>query len=131
MAHLSISQLKSLKAKLLDRQRVLTEEIKAKRERTAAEGNEDAMGVVGDAGDESVMREITDLSLQEAGRDMEELQEIDAALRRMDDGDYGDCEECGGEIDFRRLEVQPTASRCVPCQSQHEKTYAHKNMPTM
>lgn len=131
MANLSSSQLKSLKAKLLDRQRVLTEEIKAKRERTAAEGNEDAIGVVGDAGDESVMREITDLSLQEAGRDMEELQEIDAALRRMDDGDYGDCEECGGEIEFRRLEVQPAASRCVPCQSQHEKTYAHKNTPTM
>lgn len=131
MANLSNSQLKSLKAKLLDRQRVLTEEIKAKRERTAAEGNDDAIGVVGDAGDESVMREITDLSLQEAGRDMEELQEIDAALRRMDDGAYGDCEECGGEIDFRRLEVQPTASRCVPCQSQHEKTYAHKNTPTM
>ena len=131
MANLSKSQLKSLKAKLLDRQRVLTEEIKAKRERTAAEGNEDAIGVVGDAGDESVMREITDLSLQEAGRDMEELQEIDAALRRMEDGDYGDCEECGGEIDFRRLEVQPTASRCLPCQAQHEKTYAHKNTPTM
>jgi DnaK suppressor protein len=131
MAHLSNSQLKSLKAKLLDRQRVLTEEIKAKRERTATEGNEDAIGVVGDAGDESVMREITDLSLQEAGRDMEELQEIDAALRRMDDGEYGDCEECAGEIDIRRLEVQPIASRCLPCQAQHEKTYAHKNTPTM
>ena len=131
MAHLSNAQLKSLKAGLLDRQRVLTDEIKAKRERTAAEGNEDAMGAVGDAGDESVMREMTDLSLQEAGRDMEELQEIDAALRRIADGDYGDCEECGGEIDFRRLEVQPTASRCLQCQAQHEKTYAHKSTPTL
>ena len=131
MANLSESQLETLKAKLLDRQRVLTDEIREKRERTAAEGNEDAIGVVGDAGDESVMREITDLSLQEAGRDMEELQEIDAALRRMDGGDYGDCEECGGEIDIRRLEVQPTASRCLPCQAQHEKTYAHKSTPTM
>lgn len=131
MPNLKDKQLETLKSKLLERQRILTEEIRGKRERTAVEGNEDAMAVVGDAGDESVMRELTDLALQEAGRDMEELQDIDAALHRMDDGTYGDCDECGGEIDYRRLEVQPTAFRCIACQAQHEKTYAHKNTPSM
>ena len=74
---------------------------------------------------------MTDLGIEEAGRDLEELQEIDAALRRIDEGVYGICEECGREIDQRRLEAQPTATRCIACQAQHEKTYAHKGTPTL
>jgi RNA polymerase-binding protein DksA len=131
MADLTKTQLKALRAKLLERQRVLTEEVKEKREQAAAEGNEDAQGGVGDAGDESVTRMITDLDLQEAGRDLDELREIDAALTRMDDGSYGKCVDCGLEIDYLRLEAQPTAVRCVLDQTQHEKTYAHKSTPTL
>jgi DnaK suppressor protein len=131
MPNLTDTQLESLKNKLLERQRVLTEEIREKRKSAAVEGNEDAIGVVGDAGDESVMREITDLELQEAGRDMEELRDIDAGLHRIEDRSYGDCEDCGVEIDFRRLDAQPTATRCIACQAQHEKTYAHRGTPTL
>jgi RNA polymerase-binding protein DksA len=101
------------------------------RAQAAAEGNEDAAGGPGDAGDESVVRMITDLHLQEAGRDMEELNDIDAALTRMDEGGYGDCDECGNEIGYPRLEVQPTALRCIACQAVHEKTYATKSTPTL
>ena len=131
MTNLTKPQLERFKKGLLERQRLLTEEVREKRERTAAEGNEDASGGVGDAGDESVMRMMTDLGLEEAGRDMEELQEIDASLKRIDEGTYGICEECGREIDQRRLEAQPTATRCIECQAQHEKTYAHKSTPTL
>ena len=131
MANLTKQQLERFKKGLFDRQQLLTEEVKEKRERTAAEGNEDASGGVGDAGDESVTRMMTDLGLEEAGRDLEELQGIDEALRRIDEGIYGICEECGREIDERRLEAQPTATRCIACQSQHEKTYAHKGTPTL
>jgi DnaK suppressor protein len=131
MANLTQDQLDRLRRGLLDRQDVLTQEVKEKRERTAEEGNEDAAGGVGDAGDESVTRMITDLDLAEAGRDMEELQQIEAALRRMDEGTYGICEECGQEIGYKRLEAQPTATRCIACQVQHEKTYAHKSTPTL
>lgn len=131
MENLTKHQLEQLKKGLLDRQQVLTDEVKEKRELTASEGNEDASGGVGDAGDESVTRMMTDIGIQEAGRDLEELQEIDAALRRIDEGGYGLCEECGREIDQRRLEAQPTAMRCIACQAQHEKTYAHKGTPTL
>ena len=131
MADLTKAQLEHLRAKLLERQRVLTEEVRQKREQAATEGNEDAAGGVGDAGDESVTRMIADLDISEAGRDLEELRDIDDALSRMDDGRYGKCDECGLEIDYRRLEAQPTAIRCVACQAQHEKTYAHKGTPTL
>ena len=41
--------------------------------------------------------------------------EIDAALKRMDDGTYGKCENCGQDIPFERLEARPTATLCVTC----------------
>ncbi len=131
MANLTTKQLDQLRQKLLDRQRVLTNEVKEKRAQAAADGNEDAMGVVGDAGDESVQRMITDLDIQEAGRDVEELNDIAAALSRLDDGSYGDCDECGQEIGFPRLEVQPTATRCIADQEKFEKTYAQRGTPTL
>lgn len=130
MANLTKQQLGRLKSALLDRQRTLTDEVREKREQTAVEANESTMGVA-DTGDESVIRMQADLDLQEAGRDLEELQQIDAALRRMDDGTYGECRECGTEIEFARLQAQPTAVRCLECQAQYEKTYATKSTPTL
>ena len=131
MPNVTDKQLQKLKQGLLERQRVLVGEVKDQRSQAAADGNEDAMGGVGDAGDESVVRMMTDLHLQEAGRDMEELNNIEASLQRIEDGSYGDCEECGNEIGYARLEVQPTATRCIHCQALHEKTYASKSTPTM
>lgn len=132
MANLTKTQLERLRKKLLDRQRVLIGEVREKREQAAAEGNEGGVNApVGDTGDESVMRMAADLDIQEAGRDMEELNDIDAALRRMDDGTYGTCDECGQEIGFARLEVQPTALRCIDDQEKFEKTYAQRGTPTL
>ena len=116
---------------MLDRQRVLVAEVKEQRSRTVEDGGEDVLGGVGDAGDESVQRMAVDLHLQEAGRDLEELRDIDAALQRMESGDYGECEQCGGDIAYARLEVQPIATRCIDCQSQYEKTHAAKSTPTL
>jgi RNA polymerase-binding protein DksA len=130
MADLTNDQLQQLRQKLLNRQRVLVAEVRAKREQ-AAEGNEDAIAPVGDAGDESVLRMATDLDLQEAGRDVQELNDIDAALRRMDDGGYGTCEECGQDIGYPRLNAQPTARRCIADQEKYERTYAHGTTPTL
>ena len=131
MANLTAKQLEKLKKGMLERQRTLTEEVHDQRSQAAADGNEDGIGGVGDAGDESVVRMMTDLHLQEAGRDLEELRDIDAALQRIETKDYGDCQECGNEIGLPRLEAQPTATRCVECQSLHEKTYASKSTPTL
>ena len=44
-----------------------------------------------------------------------DLQRIDAALRRIEDGEYGYCSECGEEIAEKRLAVDPMASLCIAC----------------
>ena len=48
------------------------------------------------------------------------LGEIDAALQRIEDGTYGTCVNCGGEIPVARLEAQPWASLCIDCKRQAE-----------
>ena len=45
------------------------------------------------------------------------LVEIDAALARVDDGTYGQCEACGKAIPAARLEVVPEATLCVSCKT--------------
>jgi DnaK suppressor protein len=44
-----------------------------------------------------------------------ELSRIDAALRRIDEDEYGYCQKCGEEIAEKRLAVDPAASFCVDC----------------
>ena len=43
------------------------------------------------------------------------LQDIIEALRRMDDGAYGICENCRQEIDIERLKANPSAKTCIKC----------------
>ena len=49
-----------------------------------------------------------------------ELSAVRAALQRIEDGHYGDCEACGDPINPRRLELDPTARLCVDCASAAE-----------
>ncbi|GGO05591.1 hypothetical protein GCM10010116_10950 [Microbispora rosea subsp. aerata] len=44
-----------------------------------------------------------------------------AALRRIDDGGYGRCVDCGTSVPEGRLEARPEAARCVPCQARAER----------
>jgi RNA polymerase-binding protein DksA len=48
------------------------------------------------------------------------LSEIDAALKRIDDGTYGTCTNCGQEIPRERLEANPWASLCIDCKRRAE-----------
>lgn len=43
------------------------------------------------------------------------LADIDAALGRLDDGTYGQCQSCAGQIGLERLEARPTARTCITC----------------
>ncbi len=45
---------------------------------------------------------------------------LDTALRRLDDGEYGLCEDCGAKIGAGRLRALPFAKRCLSCQHQAE-----------
>lgn len=48
------------------------------------------------------------------------LRNIEAALKRIDDGEYGLCRDCDESINPKRLEFDPTALRCIECESKRE-----------
>ncbi|MDR6293860.1 RNA polymerase-binding protein DksA [Inquilinus ginsengisoli] len=65
----------------------------------------------------------TDRSLELRTRDRERklLSKIDSAMRRIEDGSYGFCEETGEPIGVKRLEARPTATLSLEAQERHER----------
>jgi DnaK suppressor protein len=63
-----------------------------------------------------------DLSIALEERESAELIAIDEALKRIADGSYGLCTDCGVSIATARLHASPTALRCVSCEEKSEKT---------
>ena len=55
--------------------------------------------------------------------DLSELRALEAARARLAEGSYGLCVDCGGDIDYERLRVNPAALRDIRCQTRHEKLY--------
>lgn len=63
---------------------------------------------------------IEDMGIAVADIKREELEEMDAAIRGLEDGTYGVCSVCGTDIDEERLKVMPFASTCVKCKGLKE-----------
>lgn len=61
--------------------------------------------------------QVQAMSLAGEQRRRNERVRIDAALRRLDSGDYGDCVMCGEEIAPERLDLDPTIATCIRCAS--------------
>lgn len=64
----------------------------------------------------------TDMSLELRSRDRERklIKKIDDTIQRIDEKDYGFCDNCGVEIGIARLEARPTATLCIDCKTLDE-----------
>jgi RNA polymerase-binding transcription factor DksA len=56
------------------------------------------------------------IALRQHRMHLRKLKLIDAALERLNKGEFGSCDECGKPIPDKRLNVVPWATHCVPCQ---------------
>ena len=67
----------------------------------------------------------SEVNLQFAGRLREReqglLAKIDAALKKIETGEYGECKVCGEAIGLARLRARPVAELCIECKSEQEK----------
>ena len=61
------------------------------------------------------------IELRTRDRQRKLISKIDAALRRIDEGTYGYCDETGEPISLRRLEARPTATLSLEAQERHER----------
>ena len=88
---------------------------------------EDETGeLVSGSADQHLADTATETVEREIGSTLEEhderlLEAIDAALKRIDDGTYGKCVNCGAPIPEERLEAMPWATLCIDCKRKEER----------
>lgn len=73
-----------------------------------------------DPADRATQEEEFSLELRTRDRERKLIKKIDKTLVRLDEDDYGYCDQCGVEIGIRRLEARPTANLCVDCKTLDE-----------
>jgi DnaK suppressor protein len=78
----------------------------------------------GDIYDQASSERDRELGLLLGDREREKIHSIDEALLRIDDGEYGICEECDEDIPLGRLKAMPFTRHCVKCKSDLEKLQA-------
>lgn len=122
MSPLTATQVDTLRHLLDEREKLLQGEVRAVGD-ADIEGTGPLDTEVEDAAEVGQVRFQAGMAHVDKQRDKEELMAIAAARERMADGSYGGCTDCGRVIPFERLQAQPTAARCIPCQEAYEKTH--------
>ncbi len=131
MSTLNTSQKQQIAEALAARRTALCSEIQDELKRSGHEHFSDLAGEVADAGDASVADMLMDHDIAIVSRQVVELTEVEAAQKRIANEDFGDCAECGAEIGISRLLAVPQATRCIACQGEHEKMFAHESTPKL
>ena len=128
LSHEALEQFRQI---LKERERSLREEIRQALLKADSEHYADLAGQVHDPEEASVADMLVDLNLATIDKYVEELREVERALGRMQEGEYGVCIDCGGPIGEPRLRANPVALRCVRCQEVWEKTHAGGETPAL
>lgn len=108
-------QLAYFKKKLIDWRSELLEESRETLDHLKEENWQEP-----DINDRASVEAEASLELRTRNRYRKLLDKIDAAVRRIDDGSYGYCEESGEEIGVKRLEARPIATLTIEAQERHE-----------
>ena len=121
MPNINEKELSELREKLLTYRKQLQQEI---HDELIKEGSSSAISLAGkvhDKQEESLSEMLTQINLAMLSQHQHELKNLERALRRMDDGEYGSCIDCDAPIAIARLLAYPTAVRCISCQAKHEQ----------
>ena len=74
-----------------------------------------------DMGDQASAETDTNFMLRLRGREQRLLKKIEEALDRIDKNTFGICDDCGLEIDVKRLEARPVTTMCIECKMHQEE----------
>lgn len=115
-----------LKQMLEDRRRELMSEVQGKMRDVRSDGAKERE--VLDQGESSEVDIQEDIEFALIQMKSETLNKINEALRRLDEGTYGNCFECGEEIAEARLRALPFAVRCKDCEEARETAEQRERM---
>jgi DnaK suppressor protein len=120
------SRYNELKTMLEERRRELLSEVQGKiRDARAESGKERDVLDQGESSEVDIQEDIEFALIQMKS---ETLNKINEALRRLDEGTYGNCFECGDEIAEPRLKALPFAVRCKDCEEARETAEQRERM---
>jgi RNA polymerase-binding transcription factor len=108
--------LKLFKKLLEERKREILDEA----ERAVGAMNNGTDEAYADPTDRAALESDRNFLLRMRDRERKLLSKIEEAFARIDDGSYGRCEECGGEIGTERLKARPVTTLCIGCKSAQE-----------
>ncbi len=74
-----------------------------------------------DLGDQATAETDRNFMLRLRGREQRLLKKIDEAIERIDNGTFGICDDCGNEIDIKRLDARPVTTMCIECKTLQEE----------
>jgi DnaK suppressor protein len=117
-------RLDELRTVLESRRAELAQEVQGSIRGVRSDGTGDRDGL--DAAESSEAESQDDIGFALIQLKAEMLKNIDIALRRIEQGDYGDCFECGNEIAEARLRALPFAVRCRDCEAIREASDRRK-----
>ena len=112
--YMNAQQLEFFRRRLTD----LEKELRANADQTTV--NLRVTTVVPDPADRATIEEEHALELRTRDRERKLLKKVQAAIKRIDDGDYGYCEETGDPIGVARLMARPTATLSLEAQQRRE-----------
>lgn len=110
--YMNEKQLAHFKSILLNWKQNLMEEV----DRTVHNLQEEAVNYA-DPNDRASQEEEFSLELRARDRERKLVKKINQTIERINEDDYGFCDECGIEIGIRRLEARPTATMCIDCKT--------------
>lgn len=114
-------EMKKFEKALLEERERLAGSIRSIEEASRHEAGRDNSGDLASYAEAGTDSFDLETSLHIASDESNRLADIEEALRRIEDANYGVCEMCEKEIPVKRLEVFPAARCCVQCQEQLEK----------
>lgn len=112
--YMNAQQLEFFRRRLTD----LEKELRANADQTTVNLRETT--VVPDPADRATIEEEHALELRTRDRERKLLKKVQAGIKRIDDGDYGYCEETGDPIGVARLMARPTATLSLEAQQRRE-----------
>ena len=114
-------EIDALRECLIDRIGELRADLEeAAQRREDASSDEDATDVA-DRKDDAEQWRRSELDAESERVERDELRHCEQALRRIEQGVYGECTDCHQPLAPARLRVQPEAERCTACQDKHER----------
>ena len=113
-----------MEKELLEKFRVQLEakrhEIISEADKTLAEMTDQSSNIP-DPNDRATIESDRSFELRIRDRERKLLVKIEEALNRIEEGEYGICEDCGCDINIKRLEARPVTTLCIDCKTLQEQ----------